>query len=115
MRTVLGVIVGYLVFGICGFLIFELTGHDPHPTRVPVTVAFMVGSTIAGMFAALAGGYVAAKLSGKQLASALVALIITVGAVVSAAFMRGALWSNIAAAVLMAPTATLGGQVAKKR
>jgi hypothetical protein len=113
MRSVAGVIVGYLVFAVSALLIFRISGHDPHE---PATTAFMVEAIAAGMVAALIGGYVAVMIAARQRAATELALVIAVLAVLSAASMHGrSLWSNIAAVVLMAPAAKLGGALAKRR
>jgi peptidoglycan/LPS O-acetylase OafA/YrhL len=119
MRTVLGVIVGYLIFGVSSFLVFRLTGHDPHSHFETPSMTFIVGSIAAGIVAALVGGYVAAAISRKASAATILGIVIAVlaivGGIASAVLMGGrALWSNIAAVVLMAPAAKLGGTLAKR-
>ena len=112
MRSVLGVIVGYLIFAASAVLIFQVSGHDPHE---PASTTFMVESIVGGIVAALVGGYVAATIARRQRAATELALVIAVLAVLSAAFVHGrSLWSNIAAAVLMAPAAKLGGALTKR-
>lgn len=116
MRTVLGVIVGYLIFGVTAFLTFRLTGHDPHGPREQISTAFIIISIVVGMVAALIGGYVAALIARNKLAPKLVATIIVLLALVSVAFTNGnGIWSQLAAIVLIAPAANIGGALANRR
>jgi hypothetical protein len=111
MRTFLGAVVGYLLFGVTAFLMFRLTGHYPHRPHEHASTAFMIISIIIGIIAALIGGYVAVAIAGRQLAASIVALVIALLAVISAAFSGGVgLWSNLAAICLMAPAAKFGGR-----
>jgi hypothetical protein len=95
MRTVLGVIVGYLIFGVTAFLMFRLTGHYPHGPREQATTGFMIVSIVVGIIAALIGGYVAAVIAHRTLAPKLMAVIIIVLALVSVAYSHGSgIWSR---------------------
>ena len=120
MRTLLGVIVGYLIFGVSAFLMFRLTGHYPHGPHEQPSTGFVVISIVVGIVAAVIGGWVAAAISGKRVAATIVAVVIAVLAVLSGivtiTMMHGqGLWSNLAAVALMAPAAQIGGALAKKR
>jgi hypothetical protein len=116
MRTALGAIVGYLLFGVTAFLMFRLTGHYPHGAHEHPSAAFMVISIVIGIVAALLGGYVAAAIARKQLAATIVAVVIALLAVISAAYSGGVgLWSNLAAICLMAPAAKFGGGFVKRQ
>lgn len=112
LRTIVGVIIGYLIFGVSAVLIFRLTGHDPHERA---STAFMVGTIVAGIVAALIGGYVAVLIARSKHAATALAVIITLIAVISSAYAKGSLWSNLAAAVLMGPAAKIGGGLARRR
>jgi hypothetical protein len=119
MRTVVGVIVGYLIFGITAFLMFRLTGHQPHGPHEQGSATFIVVSIVVGIIAALIGGYVAVVIAGSRTAATIVAVVIAVLAILSGIatglMMHGqGLWSNIAAVVLMAPAARWGGTLAKR-
>jgi hypothetical protein len=111
MRTVLGVIVGYVFFGAASVMLFILSRHQPHD---PATVPFMFVATIYGMVAALVGGLIATAISGRPdgRAGAIVAVVIAIGAVMSMFTVPegGQRWSMVAAIVLMAPMAWLGGK-----
>jgi hypothetical protein len=73
----------------------------------------MFGSIAIGVIAAFIGGYVAARLAGRRpLAHGVaVALVLALGASVSLlkTLGHGAIWSQVAALSLMAPSAFFGG------
>jgi hypothetical protein len=110
LKSILAVVVGYLVFAISAFAFIKLSGQPPHEEA---PLSFIVGSTVVGMVFALLGGYVAAWLAGRRpLAHALaVAALIALGATASliATLGKGALWSQVAALVLIAPSTIPGG------
>jgi hypothetical protein len=117
MRTVLGVVAGYVIFAISAVALFALSGTDP---RSPATTLFMVSSTLCGMLFALAGGYVAGAIARRhdRLASTIVAVMIAVIAGASALSDRaagGSLWTQLAAIVLIAPSALIGGALHHRR
>ena len=101
---------GYLIFGVSAALLFAVTGQDPH---VMPGAAFLVLSIAYGMVFAGIGGYAAAAFAPRRpvLHAAIVAGIIAVGATASllAKPGAGAIWSEAAALVLMAPCAVIGG------
>jgi len=110
MRSLLAVLVGYLVFGISAVALFQLAHVDPH--QVP-GVGFMIGSTLYGVFFAIAAGYTAARMGRhkEMLHSGAVAGIIALLALVSILAQPGlpSYWSQITAIVFIAPTALVGG------
>ena len=73
----------------------------------------MVESIAFGVAFALLGGYVAAWLAQRRPVAhgAGVAAVLAIGAAVSlfSTLGKGAIWSQVAALVLMAPCAVLGG------
>ena len=88
-RTIGGIVVGYLIFAAAAVLIF-----------------------------AFGGGYIAARVARRadNLAGIAVGSIIALGALVSlASSPTGAIWSQLAALLLMAPAAVVGGLVARQR
>jgi hypothetical protein len=113
VRTVAGVIVGYLVFAISAALLFSLTGQNPHAAA---SIQFMMMTTIYGMVFAVIGGYVAEWLARAPAwrAAIAVGVVIAVGATVSliTSPRQDARWSQLAALVLMAPSALVGGWLA---
>jgi hypothetical protein len=110
LRSVAAVLGGYVLFAACSFAVFRLSGHDPH---APAAATFMVAAVVSGIAFAVAGGFLAALLAGRRpLAHAVaVAALLAAGAAASlaATLGHGAVWSQTAAIVLMAPAAALGG------
>jgi len=109
-RSILAVIVGYLIFAVAAFAFFQISGQPPHQAA-PIPI--MLGSIAFGMGFALLGGYVAARLAQRRpLAHGFaVAAVLALGAGISllSTIGHGAVWSQVAALVLMAPCAALGG------
>jgi hypothetical protein len=109
-RSILAVIVGYLIFALSAFAFFQISGQPPHQAA-PMPI--MVGSIAVGTVFALLGGYVAGWLAQRRpLAHGIaVATVLALGATISllVTLGTGAIWSQAAALVLMAPSAILGG------
>lgn len=116
LRSMGSVVVGYLLFAVSAFLFFQLSGQPPHAAA---PAAIMIASILVGIVAAFAGGFVAAYLAGrKPLAHGLaVAALLAAGAIASLASTigHGAIWSQVAALALMAPSAALGGWARARR
>ena len=114
MRSVLGVILGYVIFGASAALLFGLTRRDPH--EIP-SMTFATASIAYGMLFAAIGGRVAAIIAGRRpfLHAAIVAAIIAAGALFSLAaeWHRGSVWSQTATILLMAPSALIGPRLRK--
>jgi len=109
-RRVLGVIVGYAIFAVSAVLLFQLTRRNPHAEQPTM---FMAGSVIYGIMFAIAGGYVSAVLGGgsARVQAGAVGVAIALGATVSllAGPSASSAWSRVAALLLMAPAAAIGG------
>ena len=109
-RSVVAVIVGYLIFALSAFAFFQVSGQPPHQAA---SMPIMLGSVAFGMVFALLGGYVAAWLARRRpLAHGVgVAGVLALGAAISlvSTFGTGAGWSPVAALALMAPCAIFGG------
>jgi hypothetical protein len=109
MKSVAGVVAGYLLFAVSGGLLFWASGRDPHREQ---SIGFVVFSVVYGMVFAGAGGYVAGAIAGRKprLHGGAVALVLALGAAVSLLAQPGAgsRWSQVAALVLMAPAALAG-------
>jgi hypothetical protein len=109
-RSVLAVIVGYLIFALSAFAFFQISRQPPHQAA-PVPI--MIGSIAFGMVFALLGGYVAAWLARRRpLAHGVgVAAVLALGAAISLlnTMGTGAVWSQVAALAFMSPCAVLGG------
>ena len=110
LRSIAAVLVGYFVFAILAFALFRISGQAPHDDAPP---PFMVVSIVGGILFALAGGYVAAWIAGRKPVAhgVAVAAVLATGAALSLAATvgHGAIWSQLAALALMAPSAALGG------
>jgi hypothetical protein len=115
LRSIGAVAAGYLVFGGSAALLFQLSGQQPH---APSTAAFKIGSVIWGAVFALIAGFLTAHIAGRKPSThaAIVAALIAAGALVSLIFSPGgtARWSQLAALLVMAPSAWLGGALAKR-
>ena len=108
----MGVVVGYAVFAASAFAMFRVSGRDPHQVQ---DASFVILSIVWGVACAFAGGYLAGAIARRKarLHGGVVALIIALGAVSSilAQPQAGSRWSQVAALVLIAPAAFLGGVV----
>ena len=107
MRTISGIIIGYLVFAVPSFLLFRVTHHDPHASA---PLSFEIIAIAYGMFFAFIGGYWGAMIAGRRsmLVPATIAGILAALAILSMA-VAGVSWSPLSALVLMTPSALLGG------
>ncbi len=112
LRSVVAVVVGYLLFASCAFAFFQVSGQAPHQDA---SASIMFGSIAVGVIAAGLGGFLAAWMAGRRpLAHGVaVGVLLALGAAVSllATLGHGAIWSQLAALLLMAPAAVLGGWV----
>jgi hypothetical protein len=108
MRTAAGVIVGYLFFALATLTLFAVAGQEPHESA---SLGFAFVATVYGMVMAFIGGLIAAAMARHQRASALVSALIAIAAVASLFSVPkgGSRMSMIAALVLMAPLALVGG------
>jgi len=113
LRTVAGIVVGYLIFAVPSFLLFRVTGHDPH---APATLGFEVVVVVWGMLFALLGGYVGTAIAGRRdlYAAWYVAAIMIVMASWSL-LATGYSWSPVAALICMAPAVLAGGWLRLRR
>lgn len=115
LRSVGAVFAGYFVFAASAVLVFQLSGQDPH-VEAPLT--FKVATVVWGAVFAMVGGWLAAHVAVRRPAAhgAIVAGVIAGGALLSVAFdPAGARWSQLAAVVVMAPCAWLGGALAARQ
>lgn len=116
MKSLLAILIGYLVFGVSAVLLFQVAGVDPH--KQP-GLGFEIGSTIYGVFFALLAGYAAAHIAGKaEIQHSIgVACILAFLAGISMLAQPGldSYWSQEGALILMAPSAVLGGWLRKRQ
>ena len=115
LRSVGAVVAGYFIFAASAVLLFQLSGRDPH-ADAPLT--FKIACTVWGAVFALVGGWLAAHVSVRRPGThaSIVAALIAAGAIASIlARPSDALWSQVSALAVMAPSAWLGGVLAAKR
>lgn len=116
LRSVLAVVIGYLLFGLSAVAFFRLTGHDPH---APASAAFMILSTLYGVFFAVLGGYLAALIASKfeiEHAFAVATLVAAIGAASYIAEAPGeSKWTQLSAILIIAPAAILGGYLRRRQ
>ena len=114
LRVALGILAGDLLFAGLSVLTFHVLGQDPHEFA---TTKVIVGTAALGALFAVGGGYLAATIARQApvLAGLGVAVLIALGAVTSVLVARPAsIWSQVAAAVVMAPAA-VGGSLLRSR
>ena len=115
LRSIGSVAAGYLVFAASSILLFQMSGRDP---GAEAPLAFKAATVIWGSVFALVGGWLTAHIAARRpvLHAAVLGGVIALGAIVSMITGGGqALWSQIAAAVVMAPAAAMGGVLARAR
>ena len=116
LRSVVAVLAGYLVFATSAFAVFRLSGRAPH---APAPLPFMLLTVASGVVFAAVGGYLAGWLAGRRpLAHAVaMAVLLSAGAIASlvSTLGHGAVWTQVTALTLMAPSAVLGGWLCARR
>jgi|SRR5215471_21776344 len=115
LRSIGAVVAGYFVFGMSSFLLFQLSGRDPHNAA---PAAFMLATVVWGAVFAMVGGWLAAHVAVRRPAThaAVVAILIAAVAVLSLSLdPAGAHWTQLSAVAVMAPCAWLGGVLAARR
>lgn len=115
LRSIGAVAAGYIIFGASAALLFQLSGQQPHSSTVPL--AFKTASIIWGATFALVAGWLTARVAGRRpmVHAGIVAGLIALGALASiAAEPTAAKWSQIAALVIMAPCAIIGGLISAR-
>jgi hypothetical protein len=114
MRTISGVILGYMIFAGPVFLLFRVTHQDPH---APTVMSFEVSAILYGVFFAFLAGYGGTGIGGRSdlLVAGIIAAIMAAFAIISM-MSKGVSWSPLSALVLMVPAELVGGYVwARKR
>jgi uncharacterized oligopeptide transporter (OPT) family protein len=116
LRTVAGIIVGDVIFAGSAILLFRVAGVDPHSTASPTFIGF---SVLYGIIFAALGGFVAGIIGRRPdiISGILLAIVIALGAITSLITSpgAGAIWTQSAALVLMAPAALVGDWIRKSR
>ena len=115
LRSIGAVAAGYLIFGGSGFLLFQLSGQDPHQPAPP---AFKIASIIWGAVFALVAGWLTARIAPKRPATHAGILAGLLGVLAACSLLLAepgeSRWSQVAALVAMAPCAWLGGVIAAR-
>ncbi len=108
-RTILGILLGDIVFAAGSALLFYAAKVDPH---APAEMRFIALSTLAGIVLALAGGFIAGWIGRRaDLISGMILAVIIAGGAIASMIGRpgqGAIWSQLAALLTMAPAALVG-------
>ncbi len=116
IRSILAVIIGYLVFAVSAVLLFSLSGRDSHDV---VPMWFLLISIVYGAFFAALGGYLAATIArrNKFRYAAILSIVIGTGALISLLSRpgKGAIWSQLSALLVMAPAAMIGGYLRDRK
>ncbi|HEY7058210.1 MAG TPA: hypothetical protein VH458_16855 [Vicinamibacterales bacterium] len=113
LRSAGAVAAGYLVFASSAVLLFQLSGRQPHASATP---AFEVVTVIWGIVFALIAGWLTARIAVRRPTThaAVLAALIALGALISLLTSPGgAIWTQVAALLLMAPAALAGGAIAR--
>jgi hypothetical protein len=114
LRSIGAVAAGYFVFGASAFLLFQLSGQQPHQAA---PVAFKAASIVWGATFALVAGWLTARVAVRHQAlhAGILAALIALSAIVSLASRPSdAKWSQLAALAIMAPCAVLGGVLSSR-
>ena len=113
MRSISGVILGYLFFAVPVFLLFRVTHQDPH---APAIMGFEIAAIVFGVFFAFLAGYWGTMIGCRSdmLVPGIIAVIMAVLAIASMV-AKGVSWSPMSALVLMVPAELVGGYVRARR
>jgi hypothetical protein len=116
MRVFLAVVAGYLVFAVSAVILFHLANVDPHS---PASLGFKALTLAYGLAFAYVGGFVAGQIARRAdlVCGIALAIVIALGATISmiARPGAGALWTQIAALFLFAPSSLAGDWTRRKK
>ncbi len=115
IRNILGIIAGYLVFGISSALLFGISKVDP---TQPATTNFMILSAIIGGLAALTGGYLTGLIVKQKINWPIITLSIImalIGMISIFAQPGKSYWSELLTIFIFAPLAFIGGYLRSKQ
>jgi hypothetical protein len=112
-RTVVAVIVGYVIFGLSAVVLFKGTGHSP---GVIPTTAFAAVSVGVGLLSAIAAGWTTARLAPQSGTShaVILAILMIFSGLVSFFFAPG-VWFQLLTMFVFAPAAMAGGMMGQGR
>ena len=109
MRTIAGVILGYLVFALTAFALFRVTHQNPH---APAPMGFEITAIVYGAFFAFLAGYWGTGIAGRSDMRVAIVIALMMAAIAIASMAKvGVGWSPLSALVVMAPAALMGGYV----
>jgi MFS superfamily sulfate permease-like transporter len=116
LRAIAGIIVGDVIFAGSAVLLFRFAGVDPHSMASPAFIGF---SILYGIIFAGLGGFIAGIIGRRPdvICGILLAVVIAVGAITSLVTSPGggAIFTQSAALILMAPAALVGDWIRKSR
>lgn len=115
IRSLVGVLAGYLIFRVATAAFFTLMDQNPHQIE---STSMLVLSTAYAVVFALLGGYLAGLLAGRSellhgTVVGIVIALVAIGIVMRAA--GGAGWLDVFALFLMAPAAAIGGMLREQQ
>jgi len=107
MRVFSGIVLGYLLFELLWYLLFQVTNTDMH---APASISFEAGAVIFGLLFALAAGFLASFIGGRPhfIAAWVAGVMVAVTAIV-VMVRKGPAWPQVAALLFMAPGVVVGG------
>ncbi len=110
LRHGAAVLVGYLTFAVPTAALFAFSHRDPH---APQDWVFVVFSIVYGVISAILAGYVAGIIARSRPIAAARTLSLAIAAVAIVSMLArpgaGAVWSQLVAIFLLAPSALVGG------
>ena len=107
MRVFSGVILGYLFFELLWYALFQVTNTDMH---APASISFEAGAVIFGLLFAIAAGFLASFIGGRQHCNAAcVAAGLVAVTAVAVMIRKGPAWPQLAALLFMSPGMAVGG------
>jgi hypothetical protein len=110
VRSVIAVVAGYLIFAVSAIALFKLSGQAPH---APASIGFMIISILYGIVFAALSGFVAAWMAKRYEFEHGLAVASVIAAIGAASWLTSAgsdaKWTQLAALLVMAPSAIAGG------
>jgi len=113
LRSILSVIIGWLVYGISIGILIIITGIDPHGES---SVFFKIGSSFYGIVFSFLGGFITALITRNRhfLHSVALAILFIVIAFGAMSLTDGNHWSEWVNIFVLAPFVALGGWIRVK-
>ena len=113
LRSILSVIIGWLVYGISIGILIIMTGIDPHGES---SVFFNIGSSLYGIVFSFLGGFITALIVKHRhfIHSVALALLYIFIAISAMSLTDGTHWSEWVSIIVFAPFVALGGWIRVK-